>query len=284
MEIDSFKNIRYRADAQGIVTVTIDRPEIKNALTLGVLLELYRAADAFERDPAALALILTGAPPKPKANEAADPGGEAFSSGGYFNPAEIEAMSAAERAEIDFEDIAQKKLCLKLWGIDKPVIAAINGLAIGGGFTIPAACADLIYLSEHAWARFPFVRLGIAPELASSYLLPRLIGMQKAKEIFFFGEKLTASELVALGLANKVLPHAELLPYARQMALKLVPPSGPPLAVRLTKRILHRPLVQAVTEALDRENEALKAAFGTADFFEAVRARLERREPVFTGS
>ncbi len=278
MDPKEFTSILYRRDEAGIVTVTINRPDIKNALTLRVLLDLYRAADAFERDPAALVLILTGAPPP----GSADPAAEAFSSGGYFNPAELESLSAEERSAIDLTDIALKKLCLKLWGLEKPVIAAINGLAIGGGFTIPAAGADLIYASEHAWVRFPFVRLGIAPELASSYLFPRLIGMQRTKELFF-GEKLTARELAELGLVNKILPHARLLPHAREMALKLIPPHGAPLAVRWTKQLLHQPLVEAVTRALDRENEVLNKAFGTADFFEALSARLERREPAFKG-
>ena len=274
-----FTSILYRRDEAGIVTVAINRPEIKNALTLRVLIDLYRAADAFEKDPAAMALIVTGAPPP----GGADPSAEAFSSGGYFNPAELESLSAEERGAIDLTDIALKKLCLKLWGLDKPVIAAINGLAIGGGFTIPAAGADLIYASEHAWVRFPFVRLGIAPELASSYLFPRLLGMQRTKELFFFGEKIPAAELAGLGLVNKVLPHARLLPYAREMALRLIPPLGAPLAVRWTKQILHQPLVEAVSRALDRENEVLNKAFGTSDFFEAVAARLERREPAFKG-
>jgi 2-(1,2-epoxy-1,2-dihydrophenyl)acetyl-CoA isomerase len=279
VELKEFSSILYRRDEAGIVTVTINRPDIKNALTLRVLLELYRAAEAFEKDPAALAAILTGAPPP----GSTDPSAEAFSSGGYFNPVEVESLSPEERSAIDLTDIALKRLCLKLWGLEKPVIAAINGLAIGGGFTIPAAGADLIYASEHAWVRFPFVRLGITPELASSYLFPRLLGMQRTKEIFFFGEKLPVRELAGLGLVNKVLPHARLLPHAREMALKLIPPLGAPLAVRWTKKILHQPLVEAVTRALDRENEVLNKAFGTADFFEALSARLERRDPVFKG-
>jgi enoyl-CoA hydratase/carnithine racemase len=279
VDVQQFSSVVYQADADGIATITINRPEIKNALTLMVLQELYWAADAVENDPAVAAVILTGA----KAPGSSDPAAEAFSSGGYFDPREIEALSPEEKSRIDFADIAQKKLCLKWWGVEKPVIAAINGLAIGGGFTIPAACADLIYVSEYAWARFPFVQLGITPELASSYLFPRLLGLQKTKEIFFFGEKLDARELFQLGLVNRVLPHEELLPYARQMALQLVPPRGAPMGVRLTKRILHQPLIDSVTAALDRENEALGQAFGSRDFFEALAARLEKREPRFKG-
>ncbi|MBW2480248.1 MAG: enoyl-CoA hydratase/isomerase family protein [Deltaproteobacteria bacterium] len=280
MKVADFKNINYdKDDETGIVTVTINRPEIKNALAVMVLYELYRAVDAIETDPKAKAMILTGA----KSPEDEDPANEAFSSGGYFNLADLEALDEETKSQIDLTDIAQKKLCLKLWQLDKPVIAAINGLAIGGGFTIPLACADLIYISEHAWVRLPFISLGLIPELASSYLLPRLVGFQRAKEIFFFGEKLPASTLYDMGLVNEVVAHEELLAHAKQMALKLIPPLGAGLAARLAKKALHGPLIEAVTRALDAENEGLNQTIASADFWEAIAARKEKRDPVFKG-
>jgi 2-(1,2-epoxy-1,2-dihydrophenyl)acetyl-CoA isomerase len=280
MQDREFKNLIYDKDEDsGIVTVSINRPEIKNALTITVLLELSWAADAVQNDESATAMIITGA--KPTGSD--DPANEAFSSGGYFDLSEYEALDEATKKEIDLTDVAQKKVCLKLWQLYKPVIAAINGLAIGGGITIPLACADLIYVSEHAWARFPFVNLGIVPELASSFLLPRILGFQRAKEICFFGEDLNAQKLFDLGLVNKVLPHAKLLPYATQMAAKLVPPQGAGLAVSLTKKTMHKPLIEAVTQALDNENEALNQTFSTTDFFEAITSRKEKRAPVFKG-
>ena len=280
MKVSDFKNILYDRDAQsGVVTVTINRPEIKNALALMVLFELYWAVDAIENDPKAKAMILTGA----SATDDEDPTNEAFSSGGYFNLADLEALDEETKSQIDLTDIAQKKLCLKLWQLDKPVIAAINGLAIGGGFTIPLACADLIYMSEHAWVKLPFISLGLIPELASSYLLPRMIGFQRAKEIFYFGEKLPASKLYEMGLVNRVIDHGQLLPYAKQMALKLIPPLGAGLAARLAKKALHGPLIEAVTKALDAENEGLNQTIASADFWEAIAARKEKREPVFKG-
>lgn len=281
MKVADFKNINYdKDDETGIVTVTINRPEIKNALAVMVLYELYWAVDAIETDPKAKAMILTGA----KSPEDEDPANEAFSSGGYFNLADLEALDEETKSQIDLTDIAQKKLCLKLWQLDKPVIAAINGLAIGGGFTIPLACADLIYISEHAWVKLPFISLGLIPELASSYLLPRLVGFQRAKEIFFFGEKLPASTLYDMGLVNEVVAHEELLAHAKQMALKLIPPLGAGLAARLAKKALHGPLIEAVTRALDAENEGLNQTIASADFWEAIAARKEKREPVFKGA
>jgi 2-(1,2-epoxy-1,2-dihydrophenyl)acetyl-CoA isomerase len=280
MNVDEFTNIIYEKDPEtGIVTVTINRPEIRNALTLVVLLELYWAVDNIEKDDTVTAMIITGA----KTPDSDDPTGEAFSSGGYFNLADFESLDEKTKGEIDLTDIAQKKLCLKFWQLDKPVIAAINGLAIGGGFTVPLACADLIYVSEHAWVKLPFINIGLIPELASSYLLPRLVGFQRAKEIIFFGEKLPASKLYDMGLVNKVLPHDELIPYAKKMVLKLIPPQGAGLATRLAKQAFHKPLIEAVTKALDIENEGLNKTIASADFWEALAARKEKREPVFKG-
>lgn len=276
-----FKQIRYEKDPEtGIVQVTLNRPKIKNALGLLMLLDLYRAAEAVENDETASAMILTGA----VSTDKADPKQEAFSSGMYLDFSELESLDEETKQEVDLTDLAQKRLCLKLWKINKPVVAAINGLAIGGGFTIPLACADLIYMSEHAWVKLPFARLGLVPELASSYLLPRLIGFQRAKEIMFFGERLSAERLYNMGLVNRVLPHEELLRFAREQTCKLIPPIGAGLAVRLSKEILHKPMIEAVSRALDLENEGLNRGFATSDFMEALNARMEKRDPKFSGA
>jgi len=276
-----FKNIIYEKDSEtGVVEITLNRPEIKNALAIGLLIELQDAVEMANKDEAVKGVIITGA----RHPDQEDPTREAFSSGGYFDLSELESLDEETKNRFDFQDIALKRLCLKMWQLDKPVIVAMNGLAIGGGFTIPLACADLIYASEHAWARLPFVRLGIAPELASSYLLPRLVGFQKAKEIMFFGEKISAQEMCDMGVVNRVLPHKELLPYAREKMLVLVPPGGAWMSVRQTKAILHKPLIAEVTRALDLENEVLNRLFGCSDFQEALTARLEKREPSFKGA
>ena len=277
----TFKNIIYEKDSEtGVIEITLNRPEIKNALTMVLLLELYDAVDMVDKDDTVKGVIITGA----RHPEEDDPLKEAFSSGGYFDFSELEALDEKTKSRIDFQDIALKKLCLRMWQLDKPLIVAMNGLAIGGGFTIPLACADLIYASEHAWAKLPFVRIGISPELASSYLLPRVVGFQKAKEIMFFGEKMSAQKLCDMGIVNRVLPHQELLPYARERMLALVPPGGAWLSVRQTKAILHKPLIAEVTRALDLENEVLNRLFGCSDFQEALTARLEKREPSFKGA
>lgn len=280
MEGKDFRDIKYeKEEATGIVMVTLNTPKRKNAMSPYTFLELFWAVEAMEKDEGARVMILTGA----KDPDSNDPTKEAFSSGGYFNLAAMVKMRGEFKDQIDFTDIAQKKFTLKMWQFDKPVIAAVNGLTVGGAFTMCLSCADLIYVSEHAWAQLPFVKIGILPELSSSYLLPRLLGFQRAKEIMYFGERITAQQMFELGLVNKVLPHDQLIPYAREMALKLIPPGGAWMAIRMAKRALHQPLLKEITEALDRENEGLNQAFGTEDFREALKARAEKRNPVFRG-
>jgi 2-(1,2-epoxy-1,2-dihydrophenyl)acetyl-CoA isomerase len=279
MRIEEFKEIVYREEDNGIVTVTLNIPKRKNAISPYTLYELFWAVDAMEKDEAARVMILTGA--KDPDND--DPAKEAFCSGGYFNPNAMAGVSDEIKADIDMTDIAQARLTLKMWQCDKPIIAAVNGLFIGGGFTMCLAGCDLIYCSEHAWAQLPFVGLGIIPELASSYLLPRLIGFQRAKEIMFFGDRIPAKKLFEMGIVNKVLPHDQLMAHAREMALRLIPPKAAGYAVRTAKRTLHQPLFDAIATALNLENKGLNDCFKTADFMEALMARAEKRPPAFQG-
>ena len=167
--------------------------------------------------------------------------------------------------------------------VQETFLAAVNGLAIGGGVTLPLAVADQIYLSEHAWARLPFANLGISAELGSTFMLPRLLGMQKAKELFFYPETLSAEHLVELGLVNAVLPHDDLIAHTRDKALQLIPPRGAGASIRAMKRIVHAQKLDELTRALDLENEALNQLMQSGDFAEALTARMEKRDPVFSG-
>jgi enoyl-CoA hydratase/carnithine racemase len=279
MRTEEFKDIRYEKDEQGIVTLTLNTPKRKNALSMYTFFELFWAVDALETDESAYVMIITGA----KDPDISDPTKEAFSSGGYFNPSAMDNLSDEIKAQIDQTDIAQAKLTLKMWQCEKPVIIALNGLAVGAGFTMLLSGADLVYASEHAWASAPFIGLGILPELASTYLLPRLVGFHRAKEILYFGERMSAQKLFEIGLVNKVVPHDQLMPFVRDIALKLAPPKGAAKALRLTKRALHQPFIDAIKTALAKENEGLNKAFTTEDFAESLAARLEKRAPSFKG-
>ena len=280
MTPDQFKDISYQKDDSGIVTLTFNTPKRKNALSLYSFFEIYNAVDLFEQDDSAHVMILTGA----KDPNSSDPAKEAYSSGGYFSADAYEGLPDEIMQQLDTSDIAQKRTTLKMFQCDKPIIAAVNGLAIGGAFTLTLAAADQVFMSEHAWIQLPFAKLGLSAELASSFLLPRLLGLQKAKEILFYAERISPAEAVQLRLANKVLPHEELMDYAREKALQLIPPRGAGLAIREMKKLLHEPQVEAISLVLDRENRALQTLFQSSDFVEGVTARVERRPPVFKGA
>ncbi|MFX0060315.1 MAG: enoyl-CoA hydratase/isomerase family protein [Candidatus Heimdallarchaeota archaeon] len=270
MQIEDFEDIIYEKKENGICTATISKPERRNAVTYISFLELYTVLEDMERDKNAKVLIITG-----------DPKGNAFTSGGYFTPEMFKRLK--EYPEIDLMDIAQKKLTLKLWQFTKPVIAAINGIAIGGGITMPLAGADLIFMAEDAWLGFYFAKRAIIPEFGSTFLLPLLVGFQKAKEICFFGEKITAQRALELGLINKVLPGAELMSYTREQALKLIPPKGPTQSLKLMKKTMHNYFIDILEKTLDLENRALRKAFASKDFAESMNALKEKRNATFMG-
>ena len=281
MKVEEFKDILYEKDeTTGIVMVTLNVPERKNAMSFITNLEMFYAVQAMEEDDGAKAMIITGA----KDPNNSDPTKEAFSSGGYFTPKLFTDIPEEIKREIDLTDLAAKRLCLKLFNFDKPVVAAVNGMAIGAGFTMPLSGADLIYMSEHAWIEFPFVgRLGILPEFALTYFLPRMMGFQKAKEIVFFPKRIPAQQALEWGWVNEVVPHEELIPRAQEITRKLIPPDGPGLAVRLAKRAFHQPYIDAVTKALDVENHGLTQTMKSHDFSEGLKARKEKRPPAFKG-
>lgn len=270
MKIEDFEDIIYKKEDNGICTAMISRPERRNAMTLLTFHEMYYLLDDMENDKNAKVLIITG-----------DPKGNAFTSGAYFRKEIFHQMR--KYPEIDLMDVAQKKLSLKFWNFPKPVIAAINGMAIGGGVTLPLIGADLIYMAEDAWMGLYFVRRGIIQEFASSFLLPFLMGFQRAKEICYFGDNITAQQALKLGLANKVLPKEELMPYAREQALRLIPPKGPSLSIKLMKKTMHSYFYDILSKTLDKENRALRKTLTTHDFRESMEALKEKRDAVFIG-
>jgi 2-(1,2-epoxy-1,2-dihydrophenyl)acetyl-CoA isomerase len=274
MNIEDFEDIIYVKEENGICIITFNRPERRNALSYVTFLEMRAALEDMEKDKNTRVLIMTGSPE-----------GNAFSSGGYFNMKLMTQIPEEIMKDIDLKDIAQKKICMKFWDFNKPVIAAINGLALGAGFTMPLACADLIYMADdpETYIGLIFVKRAIIPEFGTTFLLPLYIGFQKAKEILYFGEKIFAKDAEKLGLINKALPPEELMSYARQQAERLIPPKGPSMALRLMKKTMHEYYRQILSDTLDRENEALQAAFKTHDMRESTKALMQKREPEFKG-
>ncbi|MBD3197570.1 MAG: enoyl-CoA hydratase [Candidatus Lokiarchaeota archaeon] len=272
MDTTKFNDVLYEKQDNGILTITLNRPERKNALSPLTLLELWYAVDHAEKDKEVHVMIITG-------SEEAN----AFCSGGYFSENLQKEVPAEYRNEINLMDMASKKLCLKFWDFEKPVITAMNGLAVGGGFTLPLVCSDLIYISKDTWAALYFIKRAVMMDFATSYLLPLVLGFQKAKELFYFGEKLTSQEIYDLGVVNKVLERDKLMDYSKRQALRLIPPKGPSLSIKLMKRTIHHYFREIVEQQLNLENKGWKKTLISKDFKESLKALKEKRDPEFIG-
>jgi enoyl-CoA hydratase/carnithine racemase len=269
---EEFHQIKYEKEGTGILTVTLNWPEKKNALSPLGLLELWYAVDHAEKDDEVKIMILTGC------EEAG-----AFSSGGYFSQDMLKDVPEKYRSEIKLRDMASKRLCLKFWDFLKPVISVINGFAVGGGFTLPVICSDLVYMAEDVWWALYFIKRAVMPDFATTLLLPYIVGIHKANELFYFGDKMTAQDAERLGLVNKVLPRDKLMPYARAQALKLIPPNGPTLSLKLIKKTMHAHFRDILEKQLDIENKAWTKAIQSKDFGESLIALKEKRKPTFVG-
>ena len=272
MNISDFQDILYEKEETGICTLTFNRPERRNAISKLTFVEIEAVLDDMERDENAKVLIITGCK---EAN--------AFSSGGYISKDYTASIPRKIRKQLDFSDIVEKKLILKFWDFSKPIIVAINGLAIGVAATLPLAVADLIFMGEDAWLAYYFVKRAIMQESGSSFLLPFYVGFQKAKELLYFGDKITAHEAERLGLINKVLPPEQLLPYTREQALRLIPPKSPSVSIKLMKQTIHQYFRNILSKTMDLENEHDMIVVNTEDFRESLRSLREKRDPTFIG-
>ncbi len=272
MNISDFQDIIYEKEDSGICTLTFNRPERRNAISKLTFVEIEAVLDDMERNDNAKVLIITGCK---EAN--------AFSSGGYVTKDYTASIPRKIRKQLDFADIVEKKLILKFWDFSKPIIVAINGFAIGVAATLPLAVADLIFMAEDAWLAYYFVKRAIMQESGSSFLLPFYVGFQKAKELLYFGDKVSAQEAERLGLVNKVLAHEELIPYAREQALNLIPPKAPSLSIKLMKKTMHHYFKDILSMTMDLENKHDMIVINTEDFRESVRSLRDKGEPIFRG-
>jgi len=249
-----------------VAVVTLHRPEARNALTLSMKRALAKLVPALGADESVGALLLTGA-------------GTAFCAGGDTKRMALEgapASPAERKAQLRWEH----GIPLALHHVPKPTLAALPGPAAGAGFSLALAC-DLRVMAESAFVTTSYVKLGLSGDYGASWFLTRLLGPARAKEIMFLGDRLSSAECLALGLANRVVPDADLGASARELAHRLA--NGPPIALRLMKENLNRALHADLETLLDLEAERMVEGATSEDYVEAVRAFEERRPPVFKG-
>lgn len=253
-----------RVEHEGSVSVvTIDRPDKLNALDARVLGELFDTASALRSRTETRAMIVTGS------------GAKAFVAGADI--AAMLEMSAAEGADMAR---AGHRAFDAIEALPYPVIAAVNGFALGGGCELALAC-DFIYASENAKFGLPEVKLGIIPGFGGTQRLPRRVGAARAAELVFTGGMIDAAEALRLGLVNKVVTADELLEAARSVARTIA--TNGPLAVAEAKRVMREGAGRPLGEANAREIEGFGRCFGTHDQREGMSAFLARRAASFKG-
>jgi len=256
------EGVRVAVDGS-VATITLDRPDALNALTIPLKEALLRAIRRADRDPAIHAIVLTGA-------------GRAFCAG----------QDLKERLEPDAPPLETElrerynPLVLAMHESDTPIVGAINGVAAGAGASLALAC-DLLVIAEGASIRLAFGRIGLVPDSGATWLLPRLVGPSRAAAIALLDEPISSGQAVELGLAVKAVPAGDVLAEAQVVAARLA--SFAPRAVALTKRALRHAQETSFSDTLEYEALVQGIAGRTHDHREGIAAFLEKRPPAFTG-
>jgi len=250
----------------GVGWIVLNRPEARNAMNAEMRQAYLDALARCGEDDAVRAVVLTGT-------------GKGFCTGADLSGPRGQGPSGPGAGREVMKGSSQR-LIRALWELEKPVIAAVNGVAAGLGSHL-AFASDLVIASEEARFIEIFVRRGIAIDAGGAFLLPRLLGLSKAKELVFFGDDLPAAEALRLGLVNKVVPAAELDAAAREWAERLA--QGPTFAIGMSKRLLNRSLESSLETCLEEEGMAQSLVTQSEDTKEGMRAFMEKRSPSFTG-
>jgi 2-(1,2-epoxy-1,2-dihydrophenyl)acetyl-CoA isomerase len=250
-----------------VAVITLNRPDSLNALSISMRAPLLEAFEGASRDRAVGAIVVTGA-------------GRAFSSGGDITF--MESVMAQGGRFADFRGLVDtgRDLVLALDLIEKPVIAAVNGAAAGGGMSLALAC-DVRWASEKAKFGQSFVRIGLHPDWGALYTLPRLVGTSRALELMWTGDLIDAAEALRLGIVSRVLAPEALLDETLAFAERLA--SGPAVATAEIKKSVKRSLGYTLEQALKHEIEAQERCWNTRDAREGFAAFLAKREPRFEG-
>jgi 2-(1,2-epoxy-1,2-dihydrophenyl)acetyl-CoA isomerase len=249
-----------------IATVTLDDPGTLNALTYDMVVRLREVLDDVASDPGVRAVVLTGA-------------GRGFCSGANLLGGSGEALSAGGmgvRAAV----MAMNEVLAGIAEMQKPWLAAVNGPAVGGGCSLALVC-DLVLAAESAYLCVGYVNVGMVLDMGGTYLLPRLVGLHKANELAFFGERIYGPQAADMGLINRAVPDAELLATARAWAARLA--AGPTLSIGAMKLGMRRALHGTFRDALHWEAMMLSLIAQTEDAAEGLMAFLLKREPEFKG-
>lgn len=254
-----FETLKYEVK-NNIGFITIDRPEALNAISMTVLKELHSVFEQVNDDPEVKVAILTG-------------NGKAFVAGADI--AQMSQLTGVEGHDMIKYGAGVMDL---IEAIDKPVIAAVNGFALGGGCELAMAC-DIRIASEKAKFGQPEVGLGITPGFSGTQRLPRRVGAAMAKELIFSGKMISAVEAERIGLANHVYPADELMDKAMEMAEAFA--KNAQIAVRYSKACIDRGMETGIDEGIAMENELFAMCFATGDQKEGMKAFLEKRPASF---
>ena len=242
----------------GVACIALARPERKNAITAQMYADMADALDAAAHDAAVRAIVLHGAD-------------TVFSAGNDIQDFLERPPSSENSSTVRFMNTLAAQ--------EKPVIAAVNGAAVGIGTTLLMHC-DLVYCADDAMFSMPFVSLGLCPEFASSLLVPLAAGYHKAAEKLLLGEPISAEEALEMGIVNRIVPPGEVLELALRQARRFQ--ALPPVAVRETKRLLKAGWRSAVHNAMTSELETFRRLLASPESKEALSAFLERRKPDFS--
>ena len=245
--------------------LTINRPEAKNAFSPEMIALWREALEEARRDDRVRVIVVTG-------------NGDTFCSGGDIRDMANGKLRSWEMKNFLWEGV--HRIILTLEDLDKPVIAAINGAAMGAGLDMALMC-DLRICSDRAKLAESYILMGLVPGDGGAYFLPRLVGFAKALELLLTGDTLTPQEALAIGLVNRVVPHARLLLETMEMAEKIG--SRPPLATRMMKRAIYQAHGSDLRSHLDYISSHISLLSETADHLEAAKAFLEKRKPLFCG-